>query len=160
MAEQPFTVSIPDAEIELLRNKLALSRLPDELDESGWDYGSPLADIKRLVERWQNGYDWRRHEAEINQLPMFTRDIEVKDFGTLNIHYVHQKSDVKNAVPLLFVHGCTHGSFMTSYECTDMRNRAGSFHGGEEDPPSPHSFFSGSSQLPCGGYGVAWLRIL
>jgi hypothetical protein len=112
MAEQPFTVSIPDAEIELLRNKLALTRLPDELDESGWEYGSPLADVKRLVERWQNGYDWRRHEAEINQLSMFTRDIEVKDFGTLNIHYVHQKSGVKNAIPLLFVHGCTYGLCM------------------------------------------------
>jgi hypothetical protein len=38
---------------------------------------------------------------------MFTRDIEVEGFGVLNIHYVHQRSKVKSAIPLLFVHGCT-----------------------------------------------------
>jgi hypothetical protein len=160
MAEQPFTVSIPDAEIELLRSKLALTRLPDELDESGWEYGSPLADVKRLVERWQNDYDWRRHEAEINQLSMFTRDIEVEDFGTLNIHYVHQKSDVKNAIPLLFVHGCTYGSCMMAYDSSDMMDRAGPFYGGQEDSPPSYSFFYRSSELPCGGYEPTWLWIL
>ncbi len=104
--EQPFTLSVPDADLDLLRKKLELVRLPDELDGAGWDYGAPLADIKRLVAHWQNTFDWRKSEAEINKLPMFTRDIEVDGFGTLNIHYVHQKSEVKNAIPLLFVHGC------------------------------------------------------
>ena len=35
---------------------------------------------------------------------MFTRDVEVEGFGVLNIHYVHQRSKVENAIPLLFVH--------------------------------------------------------
>ncbi|KAL1950156.1 hypothetical protein VTO73DRAFT_5279 [Trametes versicolor] len=103
--EQPFTLSVPDADLNFLRKKLELVRLPDELDGAGWDYGVPLADIKRLVAHWKDGFDWRKAEAEINKLPMFTRDIEVEGFGTLNIHYVHQKSEVKNAIPLLFVHG-------------------------------------------------------
>lgn len=106
--EQPFTLSVPDADLNFLRKKLELVRLPDELDGAGWDYGVPLADIKRLVAHWKDGFDWRKAEAEINKLPMFTRDIEVEGFGTLNIHYVHQKSEVKNAIPLLFVHGCTY----------------------------------------------------
>ncbi|KAL1950148.1 hypothetical protein VTO73DRAFT_5271 [Trametes versicolor] len=103
--EQPFTLNVPDADIELLRRKLELVRLPDELEGANWDYGVPLADIKRLVAHWQTAFDWRKSEAEINKLPMFTRDIDVDGFGTLNIHYVHQKSEVKNAIPLLFVHG-------------------------------------------------------
>lgn len=82
-----------------------MARFPDELDGAGWDYGVPLADIKRLVARWRQGYDWRKHEADINTLPMFTRGIEVDGHGTLEIHYLHQKSRVKNAIPLLFVHG-------------------------------------------------------
>lgn len=105
--EAPFTLTVPDAELALLHKKLELVRLPDELDGAGWDYGVPLADIRRLVARWQDDFDWRKAEAGINQLPMFTRDIEVDGFGTLNIHYVHQKSEVKNSIPLLFVHGCT-----------------------------------------------------
>ncbi|KAI0330189.1 alpha/beta-hydrolase [Cubamyces sp. BRFM 1775] len=103
--EQPFTLSVSDADLELLREKLELARLPDELEGAGWDYGAPLADIQRLLSHWKGAYDWRKSEAEINKLPMFTRDIDVEGFGTLNIHYVHQKSDAANAIPLLFVHG-------------------------------------------------------
>jgi hypothetical protein len=92
----------------LLCQKLKLTRFPDELENAGWEYGAPLADIRRLVERWQNGYDWKEHEAQINaELPQFTRDIEVVGRGTLNIHYVHKKSEVPNAIPLIFVHECT-----------------------------------------------------
>ncbi|KAI0629864.1 alpha/beta-hydrolase [Trametes polyzona] len=103
--EKPFTVAVSDAELELLHKKLELVRFPDELDGAGWNYGSPLADIKRLVAHWKDKFDWRKAEAEINKFPMFTRDIDVDGFGTLNIHYVHQRSEVKNAIPLLFVHG-------------------------------------------------------
>ena len=106
MAESPFTVTVPDVDLDHLRKRLDLTRFPDELDDAGWDYGVPLSDVKRLVERWRNGWDWRRFESEVNQLPMFTRDIEVDGFGKLNIHYVHQKSEVANAITLLFVHGC------------------------------------------------------
>ncbi|KAI0320756.1 Alpha/Beta hydrolase protein [Amylostereum chailletii] len=111
-SETPFTIAVHDDKLASLKRKLALTEFPDELEDAGWDYGVPLADIKRLVERWQNGYDWRVHEQEINNtLPMFTRDIDVDGFGALNVHYVHKKSDVANAIPLLFVHGWP-GSFL------------------------------------------------
>ncbi|KAH9917975.1 alpha/beta-hydrolase [Fomitopsis serialis] len=95
---QLFTVSVPDADLALLRQKLDLTRFPDELDDAAWNYGVPLANVKRLVARWKDGYDWRAAEASINEIPM-------EGFGTLNVHYVHQKSEVKNAIPLLFSHG-------------------------------------------------------
>ncbi|KAI0773251.1 alpha/beta-hydrolase [Trametes elegans] len=103
--EQPFSLSVPHADLELLRTKLEIVRFPDELEGAGWDHGAPLADIKRLVSHWKEKFDWRKVEAEINKLPMFIRDIEVEGFGTLNIHYVHLKSEVVNAIPLLLVHG-------------------------------------------------------
>ena len=105
-AEKPFKVAISDADIEHLHRALELTRFPDELDGADWDYGVPLANVKRLVAYWKDGFDWKKAEAEINELPMFTRDIEVDGFGTLNVHYVHQVSEVKGAIPLLFVHGC------------------------------------------------------
>ena len=104
--EKPFKVAVPDADIDQLRKKLELTRFPDELDGAGWDYGAPLTDIKRLAARWQNDFDWRKIEAEINELPMFTRDVAIDGHGSLNIHYVHKKSAVTGAIPLLFVHGC------------------------------------------------------
>ncbi|KAF8890004.1 Alpha/Beta hydrolase protein [Gymnopilus junonius] len=112
MAETPFMIAVPDEKLDLLKQKLALTALPDEIEDAGWDYGAPLADIRRLVSRWSDGYDWRKYEAQLNEeLPQFTRDIEVKGFGTLNVHYVHKKSEVVDAIPLLFVHGWP-GSFL------------------------------------------------
>jgi hypothetical protein len=82
--ETPFRISIPEAEVDLLKQKLALVRFPDELQdlEDEWAYGVPMKDIKRLVARWKDGYDWKRYEDDINQnVPMFTRDIDMKAKG-------------------------------------------------------------------------------
>ncbi|KAJ7430583.1 Alpha/Beta hydrolase protein [Mycena galericulata] len=112
MTETPFKISITDEKISLLRKKLELTTFPDELDNSGWTYGVPLADVRRFVERWKSGYDWREHESKLNsELPQFTRDIEVEGHGMLNIHYIHKKSDTVGAIPLLFIHGWP-GSFL------------------------------------------------
>ncbi|PBK59184.1 alpha/beta-hydrolase [Armillaria solidipes] len=110
--ESPFKISIPEEKLELLQQRLALVTFPDELDDSGKKYGAPLKDIQRLVARWKDGFNWRAQEAALNaELPQFTRDIDVESFGVLNIHYVHKKSEVEGAVPLLFVHGWP-GSFI------------------------------------------------
>lgn len=103
---KPFALNVPDADLELLREKLELVTFPDELEGAGWKYGLPLADAKRLTGYWKTTFDWRKAERAINKLPQFTTDIEVEGFGSLNIHFVHQKSEVENAIPLLFVHGC------------------------------------------------------
>ena len=41
----------------------------------------------------------------MNKLPQFMTKVEVDGFGELEIHFLHQKSSNKNAIPLLFVHG-------------------------------------------------------
>ncbi|KAL1733245.1 Alpha/Beta hydrolase protein [Schizophyllum commune] len=121
MTEKPFKIAIPDDRLALLKTKLDLTIFPDELEDSGRDYGVQLADIKRLVEYWRTGlldnqsrtgFNWRAQEAALNaELPQFTRDIEVDGFGTLNIHYVHKRSERADAIPLCFVHGWP-GSFL------------------------------------------------
>lgn len=42
----------------------------------------------------------------LNQVPQFETEVEIEGFEVLDIHFVHQKSDVEGAIPLLFVHGC------------------------------------------------------
>ncbi|KAH8981705.1 Alpha/Beta hydrolase protein [Lactarius akahatsu] len=110
-SEQPFKIAVSDDALALLKRKLDDTRLPDEVNAAEWAYGAPLTDIRRLVTRWRDGYDWRTHERELNALPMFTCTIEVDGFGELSVHYVHQKSAAKGAIPLLFVHGWP-GSFL------------------------------------------------
>ncbi|KAI0671042.1 alpha/beta-hydrolase [Trametes maxima] len=128
---KPFTVAVPDADLELLHKKLELATFPDELQDAGWDYGAPLADIKRLTAYWKDSFDWRKAEKAINELPQFTTDIEVDGFGSLNIHFVHQKSKVENAIPLLFVHGWP-GQFL------EVRKLLPILTAGSPDHPSFH----------------------
>lgn len=104
---KPFKIAVPDAALKSLQDRLSVSTLPDAFGFSeDRDYGAPLADVKRLVERWKDGFDWRAQEKKLNELPHFTTDVEVEGFGSLNIHFVHQKSPRKDSIPLLFCHGC------------------------------------------------------
>jgi hypothetical protein len=103
---KPFTIAIDDKQLATLQQRLSTAIFPDELDDAGWSYGAPLPEIKRLVSYWKEGFDWRKQEAELNKFPQFLVPIDVKGFETLNIHFLHQRSEVERAVPLLFIHGC------------------------------------------------------
>lgn len=102
---RPYTISIPDAQISDLKQRLSAAKFPDELDEAAWDLGAPLADVKRLCSYWKETFDWRRVETELNKLPQFITDITVDGYAPLKIHFLHQKAKSANALPLLFVHG-------------------------------------------------------
>lgn len=104
-SRKPFTINVPQEKIDRLKQKLALAEFPDELEQSGWSLGSPLSEVMKLTKAWQD-YDWRSAEKKLNEVPQFHTDIEVNDFGTLDIHFVHQRVESQNAIPLLFVHGC------------------------------------------------------
>ena len=103
---EPFQIAVPDAEIKKLKDKLDVSTFPDELEGVGRSRGPPLADVKRLATYWKDGFDWRKAEARLNKLPQFKTPIQVEGFEPLSIHFVHQKSSVPEAIPLLFIHGC------------------------------------------------------
>jgi len=102
---QPYNISIPQSQIDNLKHKLSLASFPHELEGAGWDLGCPLTDIKRLTKAWEV-WDWRQAEKKLNAYPQFHTDIDVTGFGSLDIHFVYQKSEAKDAIPLLFVHGC------------------------------------------------------
>lgn len=109
---EKFHVDITEAKLDSLRQKLSLAAFPDELDDAEWDYGVPLDVVKRLITHWSTKFDWRAQERRINSLPQYLRSVEVDGFGPIPVHFVYRKSSGCNAIPLLFVHGCT---FKTAY---------------------------------------------
>ena len=101
-----YKIHVPDAAIELLHKKLDAAIFPDELDATDqWPYGAPLKHVKRLSEAWKT-FEWRQAEAKLNQIPQFMTRIQPEGFDPLDIHYVFVRSPVKDAIPLLFCHGC------------------------------------------------------
>jgi epoxide hydrolase len=97
---RPFRVEIPQAQLDDLAERLARTRWPDELPGVGWDYGVPLDYLKDLAEYWRTTYDWRKHEARLNQIPQFTTTIDGQD-----IQFLHVRSPEPDAMPLLLIHG-------------------------------------------------------
>jgi epoxide hydrolase len=95
-----FRVDIPQADLDDLAARLAATRWPDEVTGAGTSYGMPLAVVKRLAERWAGGYEWRAHEARLNEFPQYTTVIDGQ-----NIHFLHVRSAEPGAVPLLLLHG-------------------------------------------------------
>ena len=148
---QPYAIAVPAADLASLHTKLAHTRLPDELAAAGRAYGAPLPDVARLVAHWLHGYDWRAHEARINAaLPQFTLDVPVPGFGALNIHFVHKRSAVRGAVPLLFVHGCTWPAPRVLTWLDLCAHRARERFGGREGPAAPdRPGIHGQSRVPC-----------
>lgn len=103
---KPFKINVPQAQLDRLQQKLALADFPDEPDGvEPWSRGVPLPAMKHLVRYWRDEFDWRKAEARLNQFPQFITQVELLGFGTYKVHFVHQPSKIKNAIPLLFVHG-------------------------------------------------------
>jgi pimeloyl-ACP methyl ester carboxylesterase len=96
----PFKIAVPDAVMRDLKERLARTRFPDQLQNVGWDYGADPAYIRSLVEYWRDRFDWRAQERKLNAFDQFTTTID-----GLKIHFIHQKSPVPNAMPLVLTHG-------------------------------------------------------
>ncbi|WP_285701612.1 epoxide hydrolase family protein [Actinomadura sp. NBRC 104412] len=96
----PYRVQIPQDELDDLRDRLRRTRWAPQLTGTGWERGVPTDYLRRLVDRWADGFDWRAREAELNRFPQFTTTID----GT-NVHFLHVRSDVPDATPLILLHG-------------------------------------------------------
>ena len=127
---RPFRVDIPLTDLDDLQERLARTRWPDELPGVGWSRGVALSYLKDLVEYWRTGYDWRVHEAKLNDYPQFTTTIDGQ-----NVHFLHVRSPEPDATPLMLIHGWP-GSVVEFLEVigplTDPRahggDPAGAFH--------------------------------
>ncbi len=96
----PFTIHVPDDVLQDLHERLARTRFPDAIAGAGWDYGTDLDYLKSLVQYWQTTYDWRAEERKLNAFDQYTTTID-----GLKVHFIHQRSKEKNALPLVLTHG-------------------------------------------------------
>src|SRR5262245_45541058 len=104
-AIEPFSIHVPDAVLADLKQRLARARPPEELDGSGWTYGTNRTYLMELVAYWRDTFDWRAQEKRLNQFEQFKTTID-----GIGIHFIHRRSKEPNALPLILVHGWP-GSF-------------------------------------------------
>jgi microsomal epoxide hydrolase len=97
---RPFSYHVPAEAIDDLRQRLALTRFPDQAPGELWAYGTPVSYLKELVEHWRDRFDWRKEEAWLNAFPQFK--VRLKD---VDVHCLRVEGKGPNPRPLLLCHG-------------------------------------------------------
>src|SRR3954447_16920755 len=113
-AIRPFTIEIPESELEDMRARIAATRWPEKEGVEDASQGVQLATIQAVAHYWLNEYDWRKCEARLNAVPQFVTEID-----GLDIHFVHVRSKHEDALPLVVCHGWP-GSVVEQMKIVDL----------------------------------------
>jgi pimeloyl-ACP methyl ester carboxylesterase len=97
---RPFTLSVLDADISALRERLAGTRFPDQAPGKEWAYGTSLEYMRGLVAYWRTQFDWRAQEARLNAFPQYA--VPLHD---IDLHFLHVPGKGPKPTPLLLMHG-------------------------------------------------------
>ena len=106
-AVTPFTIRIPDAELDELRRRIRATRWPAPMTDD-WSLGTAPAELRRLLEHWGGDYDWRAAEARLNAIDQVQVAVPVgAGDETLRVHAL--LAGTPGATPLLLIHGWPDG---------------------------------------------------
>lgn len=139
---EAFQIQVDDAVLEDLHRRLMRTRLPDQIEGTGWEYGIPVDYLRQLVEFWRDTYDWRSQEARLNGFDHNWTDIDGQ-----RIHFIHAQSAHPDARPLLLTHGWP-GSFVEFLDVIPRLTNPESYGGRASD-----AFHVIAPSLP--GYGFS-----
>jgi microsomal epoxide hydrolase len=99
-AIERFEIRVSDEELDDLKQRLARTRWPDQMPGTRWDYGTDRAYLQELCEYWSEKFDWRAQEALLNRFDHFRTEIDGQ-----RLHFIHARSEVAGALPLVISHG-------------------------------------------------------
>ena len=152
---KPFKLDIPDKVLQEIYTKVKNYPWHEMPDDGGWKYGSNLDYMKEISNYWIKDFDWRKHEAEINQFPNFTTIVD-----DIEIHFIHEKGSGSNPTPLLLMHGWP-GSVIEFLHIIERLAHPEKFGGNIDDafdvvvPSLPGFGFSGRPSRPMGPRKIA-----
>ncbi|WP_115577625.1 epoxide hydrolase family protein [Xanthomonas campestris] len=95
-----FHIQVAEAELDDIAHRLRQTRWPSRETVEDHSQGPQSERIRRLVERWQSGYDWRATEQLLNDWNSSRTTID-----GLEIQFLHIRSPEPDALALLLTHG-------------------------------------------------------
>lgn len=95
----PFRIEISQSDLTDLQERIERTRWPASLPGAEWSRGVPVSYLKELAGYWRTGYDWRVHEAKLNEFPQYTTTMDGQ-----KIHFLHVRSPEPDALPLIITH--------------------------------------------------------
>jgi pimeloyl-ACP methyl ester carboxylesterase len=159
---KPFSVTWTDAEIDVLKQRLADAVVPVAPDGAGWALGCDRDFLLRFRDYWVDGYDFQAAMDVLNRYPQFIADVD-----GLPIHFVHVKGEGENNRPLLMTHGWP-GSYFEFWEVIDRLAFPSRYGGKASDafdlvmPSLPGYAHSGKPAQPMGprATAVLWDKLM
>ena len=124
---RPFQIRVPESALKDLRQRLLNTRLPDEPPLDPWNTGTSVTYLKRLLDYWRDGFDWRAQEAKLNAFRQFTVPL-----AGIDVHFIYEQGSGPNPVPLLLLHGWP-GSVVEFYKLLPMLTDPARFGGDPAD---------------------------
>ncbi|WP_285446623.1 epoxide hydrolase family protein [Xanthomonas sp. fls2-241-TYG-148] len=95
-----FHIQVAEAELDDIAHRLRQTRWPSRETVEDHSQGPQSERIRRLVQRWQSGYDWRATEQLLNGWNSSRTTID-----GLEIQFLHIRSPEPDALALLVTHG-------------------------------------------------------
>ncbi len=89
---EPFRIAISDEDLTDLRARLHGTRWAETWADPQWAYGVDPAFLRDLCRYWADEYDWRYHEAQLNQFPQYRTHID-----GAQLHFLHVRSPEPDA---------------------------------------------------------------
>ena len=126
-APTPFKLHVDDDVLADLKTRLTRVRWPDEVPDNHWKYGTDLPYLKALVEYWRDGYDWRKHEAQLNGFKQYKVEL-----AGIDVHFIREEGKGPKPMPLLISHGWP-GSVHEFHKILPMLTDPGRFGGSPAD---------------------------
>ncbi|GAB3653572.1 epoxide hydrolase [Nocardioides korecus] len=96
----PFTVDVPQGDLDDLRSRLAATRWPAESPDADWVRGVPGGYLRELAAYWEHDFDWRAQERRLNEVPQLLTTVDGQ-----RVHLLHARSPEPDALPLVITHG-------------------------------------------------------
>jgi pimeloyl-ACP methyl ester carboxylesterase len=158
-----FVYEAPDDALIDLRRRLTATRWPEPETVPDDTQGVQYETMRKLVEYWRTGYDWRKIEARLNGFPQYITEID-----GLDIHFIHVRSPHDDALPLIVTHGWP-GSILEQIKIIEPLTNPTQYGGNAADafhivvPSMPGYGFSGKPTQP--GWGPeriarAWIELM
>tara|TARA_B100001123_G_scaffold450199_2_gene619159 strand:- start:4773 stop:6029 length:1257 start_codon:yes stop_codon:yes gene_type:complete len=97
---ESFHIDVPESDLQVLRRRLDQLRWPKFAPGEAWSYGTDRQYLEELMSYWRSSYDWRIHEANLNQYSHYRTTIEGQE-----LHFIHQEGKGNNSFPLVMTHG-------------------------------------------------------
>ncbi|EMD60736.1 hypothetical protein COCSADRAFT_150938 [Bipolaris sorokiniana ND90Pr] len=106
---RPYEINVDPAFLEQTRSKVASFRSTADIAAPAWFDGPPSSNISSIAAYWSEEYDWLSEQKRLNEeFDHYITTVPPPGEGyndSLDIHFIHQRSEKADAIPLLMLHG-------------------------------------------------------